>query len=264
MADKQDYNDDYQFTDLDSPGTDPFDTENEEKPAAEIPVQKEGDGRNRVIRNAVIAVIIFFLALLLYKFFTARKSTEPAVIAPPPKTAPAVATLPPAPAIQKPVETAPVVAPAEIQEIDQKMNALDLNQQNLRTDLNNLSNQLNSISTNISDISAQIAKISQTVETLSATVSQQSATIAILETRLEKPKPIAKPRIRHHYAPAPVFYIQAVVPGRAWIISTTGTTLTVREGSSVPGYGIVKLIDAQQGRVLTGSGRIIKFSQEDS
>lgn len=262
MADKQDYNDDYQFADPDSPGTDPFDTPEEKISATETPKPGRAEGRNPVIRNAIIAVIVFILAILLYKFFTAKKTATPVIA-----TAPKIVPSAPKPVIQPAVVTppAPAAPEAEMQVIEQKMNALDLNQQNLRSDLSSLNAQLNSINTNISDMSAQITKISQAVENLSAATSQQAAAIAVLETRLEKPKPIARPRMRHHHvAPAPVFYIQAVVPGRAWIISNTGTTLTVREGSSVPGYGIVKLIDAQQGRVLTGSGRVIKFSQEDS
>ena len=60
------------------------------------------------------------------------------------------------------------------------------------------------------------------------------------------------------------YYIQAVIPGRAWLVSSQGLTITVREGTSVPGYGIVKLIDPNQGRILTSSGRTITFSQQDS
>jgi intracellular multiplication protein IcmG len=32
----------------------------------------------------------------------------------------------------------------------------------------------------------------------------------------------------------------------------------------LPGYGTVKYIDASQGMVLTSSGRVIRFSQDDS
>jgi intracellular multiplication protein IcmG len=60
------------------------------------------------------------------------------------------------------------------------------------------------------------------------------------------------------------YNIQAVIPGRAWLIATNGATLTVSQGTAIPGYGIVKLIDPVQGKVTTSSGQIIRFSQEDS
>ena len=75
-------------------------------------------------------------------------------------------------------------------------------------------------------------------------------------------------RVVHHInkpsAPPIHYYIQAVIPGRAWIIATNGSTLTVREGTNIAGYGIVRLIDPLDGRIVTSSGQIIRFSQEDS
>ncbi|HAF87135.1 MAG TPA: type IV secretion protein IcmG, partial [Legionellales bacterium] len=60
------------------------------------------------------------------------------------------------------------------------------------------------------------------------------------------------------------YYIKAVIPGRAWLIAANGSTLTVSEGTNIKGYGMVKLIDSTQGRILTSSGRVIRFSQQDS
>ena len=215
MADKEDdYNDDYQFADLDEPGSGSFDSNDEEK-VPEAPKRSGVEGRNRVIRNAIIAVIIFILAILLYTFFSAKK-TQPTVKAPAKiAQAPVKPVVQPA-IVQQPVQQA-ALPQAEMQTVEKKINALELNQQNIRSDVANLSNQLTTVNTNFSDISAQMTKLNQTIETLSATVSQQSNTIAVLEARLPKPKPRVKLKVRE-IIPVPIFYIQAVVPGRAWII----------------------------------------------
>lgn len=61
------------------------------------------------------------------------------------------------------------------------------------------------------------------------------------------------------------YYIQAVVPGRAWLKSNKGgKTLTVREGSTVPGYGVVDNIEPQLGKVIMNSGESIIYSPDDS
>jgi len=64
--------------------------------------------------------------------------------------------------------------------------------------------------------------------------------------------------------PPAQYFLQAIIPGRAWLISTNGDTVTVREGTRISSYGVVRFIDAKRGRVLTSSGQVIRFSQEDS
>lgn len=56
----------------------------------------------------------------------------------------------------------------------------------------------------------------------------------------------------------PDYYVQAVIPGRAWLKNADGQILTVTQGDPVPGYGTVSLIDAQNGIVMTSTG--VKFA----
>jgi intracellular multiplication protein IcmG len=106
-----------------------------------------------------------------------------------------------------------------------------------------------------------VSELNRMIAALSDKLDSQAKTIESLAAKpvVRKTHPIVgrnKPLVQYN--------IQAVIPGRAWIVATNGTTLTVREGSKVPGYGLVKLIDPNQGRVITSSGRVIRFSQEDS
>jgi len=146
------------------------------------------------------------------------------------------------------------------------LNNLDQGQQSVRMEMNTLTSQLSSIQNNISTLSAQLGRQNEMLTQLSHTVTQQAEIIAVLNARLQEAKKparvaVSKPRIKKiliHY------FLKAIVPGRAWLVASNGSTLTVREGTSIPGYGVVKLIDAQQGRVVMRSGRVIRFSPDDS
>lgn len=58
-----------------------------------------------------------------------------------------------------------------------------------------------------------------------------------------------------------LFYVQAMVPGRAWIIGEFGKLMTVKVGDKLPSYGIVQSIDVENNIIRTSSGRNI-VSQE--
>ncbi len=61
-----------------------------------------------------------------------------------------------------------------------------------------------------------------------------------------------------------LYYVRAIIPGRAWLIQRDGTTTTVSVGDSVAGYGSVEDIDPEQGIVRFSSGDIITYSPSDS
>ena len=53
------------------------------------------------------------------------------------------------------------------------------------------------------------------------------------------------------------YNVQAVVPGRAWLMSSTGTSFSVAIGDKVEGLGVVVDIDALNGIVATSSGKLL-------
>ena len=252
-ANQDEIQDEYQFDDLDI-------TENESEDGDDSVVEDVSSTQDRfnkkdVIRNALIVLGVVIVAMVVYKFVGSMFSTkEPVVKAP-------VAAIKPA------MNPVPAPQPIAIQETPspemlKKISALEVSQGTLSSDVNNLNTQVSAITTNLNDLNTKIAQLTQTINTLAAQVSQQSQQIAALSVR-------ARPTPRHYvnrqpHMPAVYYYIQAVIPGRAWLVSSQGLTVTVREGTSVPGYGIVKLIDPNQGRILTSSGRTITFSQQDS
>ena len=258
MADNN-QNDEYEFIESDSIDAQAIDDENVAD--KHIFTEESNFLQKNIFRNILILFGVVIGIFIVYKLFNvfyvynAKKVTVSTV----------------QPFVQKPISNnikshveSSTVTPMIAPEINRKLSALEVTEQANRTDITNFNNQISSINSNMNDLTNKIGALSQSISDLTSKLEQQSQQIIML-TSQHKPKN----RTHHVYyrrstKPSVKYYIQAVIPGRAWLISTNGTTITVREGSSVPGYGIVKLIDPNQGRVLTGSGRIIGFSQQDA
>ena len=61
-----------------------------------------------------------------------------------------------------------------------------------------------------------------------------------------------------------VYNVQAVVPGRAWLMHDSGKSVTVAVGDKLPGFGVVVDIDALNGVVVTSSGKLLTTHKENS
>lgn len=269
MADNDQNNDEYKFAELDS-----LDNESMEEESGLNSPTPPSQGRypetKNVKRNALIAVGVLVLAMVIYKLvgwmYSGKSDVESsqttvtpiAQVAPEPVQTTITPAPTPAPIVQQP----PTVITANDSDLKQKVSAIELSQQTVKAEVSSVGQQVGTVNNNINNLNTQIANLNQVIGNLSTQVAKQSAEINMLMAHY-KPKP-AKRVIRQAGAPRVVYYIQAVIPGRAWLIGSNGSTLTVREGTKIAGYGIVKLIDSMQGRVLTSSGQVIRFSQEDS
>ena len=262
MADNDQYNDEYQFADLDAISPD-GDDQNQEGNAGASENPPETPRENNIKRNAIIVIGVVVLLMVLYKiigmFHTEKKDTD--IINPPPvqtvfPTQPSVPSQPVTPVSQ----STPSMSDTKVA---QKLSDLETNQQTTLTEVTAVNNQLGGINNNVNAMSAKMAELTGLVASLTAKLEEQSRALEQIIIRREA-KTVQRHvphKARPHY---PKYNLQAVIPGRAWLIATNGATLTVREGTVIAGYGIVKLIDPNQGRVTTSSGQVIKFSQEDS
>lgn len=260
MADNDQYEDEYQFADLDMVGGEPVEEVEYTSDVSPKPRQNFFTA-NTIQRNVLIVVILIVLAMILYKFIGSFFAKNDLAVNKEKKqpVQPTTTILQPAPEVVAPIE--PTVTTAS-PKMEQKLSALEISQNSLRSDLSTINNQLGGIDSSVSDMATQIARLNQTLTSLSAAIEAQSREIEAIKVRA---KPVVKRKtVVHKPVAVKKYYIQAIIPGRAWLISSNGTTLTIREGSDVPGYGRVKLIDPNQGRVLTSSGQIIRFNQDDS
>jgi intracellular multiplication protein IcmG len=267
MAENDQDNDEYKFAELDSLGGD----EDELNEPTSAKQGQQFDGKN-VKRNALIAVGVIILAMVVYKlvgWMHSGKSNNTSQITPTPAaqvvTPPTETTIT---STSTPAASAPVVQEQPIvtttdNNLNQKVSAIEQVQQSVKTEISSVGEQVGVVNNNINNLNTQIANLNQVIGNLTNQLAKQSEEINILMARTQ-PKPIVH-RVRNQIrVPRTIYYIQAVIPGRAWLIGSNGSTLTVREGTNITGYGVVKLIDSMQGRVLTSSGQIIRFSQEDS
>ncbi|KTD19358.1 protein IcmG (DotF) [Legionella lansingensis] len=251
--------DEYQFSDLDA-----IEPDQGEEPTKKT-MAPEGQPGSNLRRNAVIAIVVIVIVMLAYKFLTPvfTKKTQPDVV--PPLTTATTQPITPPPQVQ-PIPVTPTPVPTvqpvttDTTQITQRLSVLEANQESLRSQMESLNNQLGAINSNINQLAAKLAQLNQTFTVLAAQVEQQSKELTILTVRA-KPKVVKRVVVK---TPPPTYFLQAVIPGRAWLIAQNGSTITVREGSQIAGYGVVKLIDSRQGKVITSSGRVIRFSQQDS
>lgn len=258
MADTQD-NEEYQISDMG--GAQPVTNEGAVPP-------EENDLASTAVkffqRNALMAVGIVLALIFIYKFmglFTSpHKSASSKMEALTP--------------IQQPIQPAapassqsPSVAEVTLKpEVNQKLLALESSQQGVRGDIADMNAQLGNLQNNMQGVSSQLANLMSMIQALSQKLDAQNQAMVLLEARLTAKPKVSKPHhVKRHKVVSILYYIQAIIPGRAWLVSANGQhTVTVREGTRLPGYGVVQLIDPNQGRVLTSSGQTIKFSQQDS
>jgi intracellular multiplication protein IcmG len=266
--DNQDNQDEYQFADLDVLGT--------EQDTAALPEDElidEGNegvasppGRGRfdnldpnvikMIRNGVIAVGALIFVLFIYKFiasfFTKTTST------------PSTKTVATQPIKQTPLPIQ-VATPSNNQAGSSTVTSLKTEQKRIEEELSAVRTELATVTQSANNVAAQMADVKQTMLVISERLEQQSQQMGRLQT-VSRSKSTASrtPARRVTAAPRAVYAIQAVIPGRAWLMSDQGSSLTVSRGSSVPGYGTVRVINAKVGRVFTSSGRVIRFSQADT
>jgi intracellular multiplication protein IcmG len=265
MADDEKINDEYQFTEVD-PLNPPIEDEYSESEAnAEPATQGMVAGESNIKRNAIVAVLGFILLMLLYKFvgsiFSSKHTATDDIKTP-------IATRA---RVVPPIEPQPIVEPAP-----SSIPPPAVMSSNVKSDIVSLQDGQENLSSQVSEVSGQVERTNTNIQTLTDKVTELNRVITVLNDKLEiqsheiqrlSIRPVVKhvqpPRHREtvHFMK---YYIQAVIPGRAWLVAENGRTMTIREGSTVPGYGLVRLIDPHQGRIMMSSGQIIRFSQEDS
>lgn len=268
MSDNKNFEEEYQF--VEEPEFEPIDVEPEPEPTSEA--QTNETLKDEVFvkktkyfeqfismirepsikRNALIAVVGLFLLLTLLKC-VGRPSIE--------HTNETIK-----PIVEKNIQ--PIENSVALQaETNQMQNLMEM-QRNLQNNLATVNEKMNQLNIQLNSLNANNQMFQQQIGQLIAKLQsmQQSMEEAIAAAK-------ARPQIRssvrhgdHVYRPVMPkihYYVQAIIPGRAWLVSSQGQTLTLRVGSTLPGYGIVKSIDADQGRVMMSTGKVFIFNPAD-
>ena len=170
---------------------------------------------------------------------------------------------------KKPVAMAAVKPIEKVEQpSSQLMNQLDSiksNQVNSQDTISGLQNHISALTSKLNSAASTNAQLAQSVTMLTAQVKLLSQDVQKNTKKLTvKPKKVVK----HQgvvYHPKPITYdVKAIVPGRAWIVSSTGHSYSVAVGDRVAQYGRVKAIDDAAGHVYTTSGKVIAYGANDS
>ena len=269
MADDKQSNDEYQIPDMEGYQEDSYEQPRYDTATADGAGASLRD--NPVLKKAGIVILIIIIAMIGYKFWGSifsggdqqAKSSIPDLTKA--KTVPKQAVAPEKAApVQPPPQPVPAIVSTPGQEpsaISKKVASLEISQQSIRDDISNITGQMGTVNGNVGELSDKISEINQNIQILMGKLDKQASELHRLRMAQQAKK---KPPRKKIVIPKVTWNVQAVVPGRAWLIASNGSTLTVRKGSLVPGLGTVRMIDTEQGKVILRSGRVIGFSPHDS
>lgn len=130
------------------------------------------------------------------------------------------------------------------------------NAESLKSLQDQVSKQVTSSQSNATALRSDIADLAGTVKALSAQVTKLQASMTSLA---KKQKQMELKRLANDPVHANM-YVQAVVPGRAWLKNASGKTSTVSVGTKVKGFGVVTSINPANGTVATSSGQVIRYA----
>jgi intracellular multiplication protein IcmG len=113
-----------------------------------------------------------------------------------------------------------------------------------------------SMNTTLSNITENLSKMNENIQSINRRLMDLQKLETVQQSELDKEK---TERLRREKV---TYQVQALVPGRAWLKGTDGSTLTVSRGDNLPNYGTVDRVDVGQGLVVTSSGRILRYGIE--
>jgi intracellular multiplication protein IcmG len=209
------------------------------------PLEPAGTGRTGFSRR-LLFVVGFLLAIGLVYLILSYLGTQRASEVQP--TQPIAPITPARPVQQVSVAPPPEPTPAPDAAMQQLMMQ---NQQNLQT---------------IAALQAQVQQLQGQVSDLTNTITTLNSQIQVIsnEVRANAIDRSLQGRRFSLTSNAKVYHLKALVPGRAWLQSPDGATTTVSIGDRLPGYGIIQMINTEQGIVTTSSGGVIQFGPKDS
>ncbi len=114
-----------------------------------------------------------------------------------------------------------------------------------------LQDKVQELNTRVSNMEVAFHQLMRMLRTTHQQAAQGS-NAAVLSERNAMPLPSARP-----LQPRMSYTVQAIIPGRAWLKSDSGDTVTVAEGDTLKGYGRITKIDPYDGIVSIDTGNKI-------
>lgn len=184
-----------------------------------------------------------------------------------------------------PVVNPPTVSTSADSDTTKMLTTLQQQNQQLTQQIQALQTQLTQATSNYSDLQQQIQTNQDRVTNIEKTVNNVESQMSKVSNALQAIVSAAtgdgsamptqayqQPRqgTRTVYQAPPSssrgnsYFIQAIIPGRAWLEDSSGKTITVTYGDAVPGLGKVTKIDPENGIVVTSAGVKIMYGINES
>lgn len=243
--------DEYQFTEQNPP-------EQYANETAKLPNPADSGLRRVALVALGLVIVVFAVYKMLGMFFGGGIAKKP--VSGMEMSQPLPMKQPPAPVTSSiEQQSLPLpVATTPNKEIESKLASLESQNQSTKNDVAQVNTNLASVNQSLLALNEKLGSLSDRLDKLSTEVMTQRSQMAGM-------KRTVRPTHRHIVSQGnSSYYLQAVVPGRAWIVNGAGKPMTVREGSMVPGRGRVKSIDPHQGLVIMLDGSMIRFNPEES
>lgn len=219
-----------------------------------------------MLRIGLIVVLVLLITVVIY-----RCSSDPLSK----KTNEKIAPIPVSHSVAKPQEAVvsrvPTVTFRSQSQVstsgsgmtDGQFQRLEKANADLQSQIRDLSSQMSNLRSNVDTTTASLKVVAEQLSQLATTIGSEAKKTAGLAALLKQQKnPFAAARVEMPVAQLQCA-LQAIIPGRAWLLCSNGKTMTVSQGTQIPTYGEIRYIDAPSGQVLTSSGQTIAFSQED-
>jgi len=148
-----------------------------------------------------------------------------------------------------------------IQNISDEMTINVNNIKQLETTISVLNTTVEQLNKTINAMDNRILGLTETVDGLSQDLANVKKVMIDEDMDLANPGTIKfsnKKQAQPLNNTAPSYTVHAIIPGRAWLKSSSGQIITVTEGDKIGDYGTVAVIDSANGLVRTSSGIILK------
>lgn len=161
-----------------------------------------------------------------------------------------------------PTNPVPMEVRAALQNIAEEMtqNVNNINQlestiTNMATTLEHLNKTIHAMDNRILSLTETVDGLSQDLANVKRAMIEQDVDLTANSSNI---KFSSKKQAQTLNNSEPSYTVHAIIPGRAWLKSSSGQILTVTEGDKLGNYGTVAVIDSANGLVRTSSGIIIR------
>lgn len=130
----------------------------------------------------------------------------------------------------------------------------------LKSTVDTVQQQVSAMSGAQAQEAAHVAELNDKMERMMNLMAAQQAAQAKINADKAKAALVKKHKKPRIALPTYHYVLQAIVPGRAWVMDNHHVMHTIALGDTLPDYGQVQFLDADRGTVITSSGKVIGFS----